>query len=203
MELIHADLHIHTKYSPDASTDPKVLVDRLNAHPTIKAAAITDHNTVEGYLKTKELAKSYQDITIIPGVEITAMEGEIIILGTEELPPMPWTIRRITEFAKKNNAITIAPHPYRGYGLGNLAKTYQIDAIETLNAITTPKANKTAETLAKTMNLPGVAGSDAHEPDELWTVYTEIQASLGVGEILDAIKKGAVKPSWTEKSIRF
>lgn len=178
-------------------------MDRLNAHPTIKAAAITDHNTTEGYLKTKELAKSYPDIIIIPGVEITAIEGEIIILGAEELPPTPWTVRRVIEFARKNNAITIAPHPYRGYGLGNLTKTYQIDAIETLNAITTPEANKTAETLAKTMNLPGVAGSDAHEPDEMWVVYTEIQASPDVSEILGAIKKGAIRPSWTEKSIRF
>jgi histidinol phosphatase-like PHP family hydrolase len=35
-----------------------------------------------------------------------------------------------------------------------------------------------AENLAKEMGLPGVAGSDAHNVDELWTAYTEVQASL-------------------------
>jgi predicted metal-dependent phosphoesterase TrpH len=201
--MVRADLHIHTKYSPDASTNPKTVVDRLNAHPTIKAAAITDHNTLEGFIKTKELAKAYSDITIIPGVEITALEGEIIVLGAEELPPKPWAVQSIIDFARKRGVLVVAPHPYRGYGLGALAKAYHIDAIETLNAITSPEANKAAENLAKEMSLPGVAGSDAHEPDELWSVYTEIQASLDVDAILKAIKNGFVRVSHTEKSIRF
>jgi hypothetical protein len=41
--------------------------------------------------------------------------------------------------------------------------------------------------------LPGVAGSDAHTPDQLWTVYTEVQASLDVDDILNAVKKGLVR----------
>jgi len=201
--LVRADLHIHTKYSPDACTSPKTVVDRLNAHPTIKAAAITDHNALEGFFKAKELAKAYPDIIIIPGVEITALEGEIIVLGAEELPPKPWNVRSTIDFARKRDALVVAPHPYRGYGLGALAKAYRIDAIETLNAITSPEANEAAENLAKEMNLPGVAGSDAHEPDELWSVYTEIQASFDVDAILKAIKKGLVRVSYTEKPMRF
>ncbi len=201
--MARADLHIHTKYSPDACTSPKIVVDCLNAHPTIKAAAITDHNTLEGFIKAKELAKAYPDIAIIPGVEITALEGEIIVLGAEELPPKPWDVRSIIDFARKREALIVAPHPYRGYGLGALAKTHGVDAIETLNAITSAEANEAAENLAKEMNLPGVAGSDAHEPNELLSVYTEIQASLDVDAILKAIKKGLVRVSYTEKSMRF
>lgn len=201
--MIRADLHIHTKYSPDACTSPKTIVDRLSAHLTMKAAAITDHNTLEGFVKAKELAKAYPDITIIPGVEISALEGEIIVLGAEELPPAPWSIRSIVDFARRRDALVVAPHPYRGYGLGVLAKTPGIDAIETLNAITSQEANEAAESLAKEMNLPGVAGSDAHEPDELWSAYTEIQASLDVDAILKAIKKGFVRVSRAEGSMRF
>lgn len=201
--MIRADLHIHTKYSPDACTNPKTVVDRLSAHPTIKAAAITDHNTLEGFVKAKELAKAYPDITIIPGIEINALEGEIIVLGTEELPLQPWSIRSIVDFAHRRDALVVAPHPYRGYGLGVLAKTPGIDAIETLNAITSLEANEAAESLTKEMNLPGVAGSDAHESDELWSVYTEIQASLDVDAILKAIKKGFVRVSRVEGSMRF
>jgi hypothetical protein len=51
--------------------------------------------------------------------------------------------------------------------------------------------------------LPGVAGSDAHNADELWTVCNQIQASLDVDEIFEAIKKGLVKVFSTGKSIRF
>jgi hypothetical protein len=53
------------------------------------------------------------------------------------------------------------------------------------------------------MELPGVAGSDAHQPSELCTVYTEIQASLNVDEILKAIRKGLVAVPPIGKSIHF
>jgi hypothetical protein len=201
--MIRADLHFHTCYSPDATNPPKQIVDKLNAHPVIKVIAITDHNTLEGYRKTAELAKPYPDILIIPAAEISAEEGEIILLGVEKLPPEPWTARNVIAFAHENNALAIAAHPYRGYGLGDKAAELNLDAIETLNGITTPNQNKQAEELAKTLDLAGVAGSDAHFPTDPWNVYTEIQASLNIDDILEAIKKGLVKTSHTERSIHF
>jgi predicted metal-dependent phosphoesterase TrpH len=76
--------------------------------------------------------------------------------------------------------------------MGDLARNYKVDAIEVLNGVSTPHANKWAQDLAKSMGLPGVAGSDAHQPSDLFNVYTEVQASLNVDEILKAIKKGLV-----------
>lgn len=93
--MIIADLHVHTKYSFDASIQPKTIVEKLYAHPFIKAIAITDHNTIEGYYKVRELASAYQDILIIPGVELATVEGDLILLGVEELPPKPWTVREV------------------------------------------------------------------------------------------------------------
>jgi histidinol phosphatase-like PHP family hydrolase len=57
--------------------------------------------------------------------------------------------------------------------------------------------------LAKEMDVPGVAGSDAHNVDELWSAFTEIKASLDVDEVLKAIKKGLVKVCSGSKSIHF
>ena len=201
--MIRADLHIHTTYSPDASINPKTIVNQLYAHPFIKAVAITDHNTTKGYHKVRKLASAYEDILIIPGIEVSALGGDIIILGLAKLPPRPWTPENIINYTKEKNGITVAAHPYRAYGLGDSAKNYDFDAIETLNGISTPQANKMAQRLAKTMGLPGVAGSDAHRANELWSVYTEVQASSNTEEILKAIKKGLVKVASTRKSIHF
>jgi len=201
--LIRADLHIHTTYSPDASINPKTIVNQLYAHPYIKAIAITDHNTTKGYHKVRKLASAYEDILIIPGIEVSTTEGDIIILGITEPPPRPWTPENIINYTKQQNGITVAAHPYRAYGLGDLAKNYDFDAIEILNGISTPQANKMAQKLAKTMGLPGVAGSDAHRVDEMWAVYTEVQASSNTEEILKAIKKGLVKVGYARKSIHF
>ncbi|MEM3378430.1 MAG: PHP domain-containing protein [Candidatus Bathyarchaeia archaeon] len=190
--MIRADLHIHTTYSYDSSITPKALVETLVAHNSVKVAAVTDHDSVEGLSITRKLAAAYPDILIIPGVEISTSEGDTLILGTTELPPKPWTVEGIIDFARESGCVSIAAHPYREYGMGDLARNYHFDAVEVLNGASSPFANKQAHELARLMGLPGVAGSDAHQPTELCNVYTEIQAGLDVDEVLNAIKKGLV-----------
>jgi predicted metal-dependent phosphoesterase TrpH len=201
--LIRADLHIHTTYSDDSTVTPKALVEKLVAHNSIKAAAVTDHDTVNGLSETRKLAAAYPDILIIPGVEISTPEGDILLLGAEKTPPQPWTVENVLDFARDNNYVSVVAHPYREYGMGDLARNYKFDAIEVINGESTPHANKLAHELAKTMKLPGTAGSDAHSPSEPLTVYTEIQAGLNVDEILNAIKKGLVSAHSTARSIHF
>jgi predicted metal-dependent phosphoesterase TrpH len=190
--LIRADLHIHTTYSDDSTVTPKALVEKLAAHKSIKVAAITDHNTVSGHKEIRKLASAYPEILIIPSVEISTKEGDLLVLGAEETPPQPWTTQNVVDFARDNNCVSVIAHPYREYGMGDAARNYKFDAIEVFNGESSPHANKLAHDLAKSMQLPGVAGSDAHTPSEPLTVYTEIQAGLNVDEILKAIKKGLV-----------
>ncbi|MEM2937001.1 MAG: CehA/McbA family metallohydrolase [Candidatus Bathyarchaeia archaeon] len=201
--MIRADLHIHTLFSNDSSIHPKILVEQLLAHPYIKVAAITDHNTVKGYYKVRELASAYKDVLIIPGIEVSTVEGDLLLLGAAEVPPEPWTVEKVIDFARDLGCLVIAAHPYREFGLGDLTKNYKVDAIEVLNAGSPSYSNVLAEDLAKTMGLPGVAGSDAHRVNELWKAYTEIQASMDLDEILKAVKKGLVKVVSAENSIRF
>ncbi len=195
--MIKADFHIHTTFSDDSKTTPKDLVEKLVAHPSIKVAAITDHDSVNGIETVRALASPYPDILILPGVEISTPEGDIVILGTEELPPKPWTIENVVQFAKKNDYISIAAHPFREWGLGELARTSNVDAIEILNGASTASANKQAQQLATELRVPGVAGSDSHKPDELFSVYNEVQSGLDIKEILEAIRKGRVKTCQT------
>jgi predicted metal-dependent phosphoesterase TrpH len=201
--LIRADLHIHTTYSDDSSVTPKTLVEKLVAHSFIKVAAVTDHDTAQGISATKKLAAAYPDILIIPGVEISTAEGDLLVLGTEETPPKPWTTEGVVDFARENACVSVVAHPYREYGMGDLARNYEVDAIEVLNGVSSPSSNKLAQELASSMGLPGVAGSDAHQPSELFSVYTEVQAGLDVDEILKALKKGLVAAHSTARSIHF
>jgi len=201
--LIQADLHVHTEYSADSSINPRTLVEQLRLHPTIKAVAITDHDGIEGYFKVLELAAAYKDVLIIPGVEITTPEGDLVVLGITELPPKPWNVKDVIDFSKERQGVVVVAHPYRDYGLGNLAKNYPVDAVEVLNGGTQPDLNKLAENLAMEIGLPGVAGSDAHKIEDLWSAYTDIEASLNLDDVLRAIKKGFVKASSARKSIHF
>jgi predicted metal-dependent phosphoesterase TrpH len=201
--LIQADLHIHTTYSSDSTITPKTLVEQLVAHNSVKVAAVTDHDTTEGLSVTRQLASTYPDILILPGVEISTPQGDLLVLGTEETPPQPWTAEGVVDFARDRDCVSVVAHPYREYGMGDLARNYKVDAIEVLNGVSSPSANKMAQDLAKLMGLPGLAGSDAHQPSELYTVYTEVQASLDIDEILKALKKGLVAAHSNRKSIHF
>jgi predicted metal-dependent phosphoesterase TrpH len=196
--LIQADLHIHTVYSSDSLIQPKSLVDMLVAHSFIKVAAVTDHDSVRGCRATVELAAAYPDILIIPGVEISTIDGDMLVLGTEELPPKPWTPESIVDYAKSIDAITIVAHPFREYGMGELARKYNVNAIEVLNGNSSAAANSEAKALAKSMGLPGTAGSDAHQVSELFSVNAKVEADLNVESVLKAIKKGSVSLQMTK-----
>jgi len=97
VESLGADFHIHTIYSADSLIQPKTLVDMLAAHSFIKIAAVTDHDSVRGCRATVELASAYPDVLIIPGVEISTQFGDVLVLGTDELPPKPWTPEGVVE----------------------------------------------------------------------------------------------------------
>ena len=78
--LPKADLHIHTTCS-DGRLDPMEVVDAA-LEANLAAFAITDHDTIDGYLLAEKYARD-EGIELIPGVEITASmdEKEVHILA--------------------------------------------------------------------------------------------------------------------------
>jgi predicted metal-dependent phosphoesterase TrpH len=205
---LYADLHIHTIYSADSLIQPKTLVDMLAVHSFIKVAAVTDHDSVRGCKATVELARAYPDLLIIPGCEISTIEngvptGDMIVLGTYELPPKPWTPDAVADFARSIGGVSIVAHPFRTYGMGERARTVKANAIEILNGGTNKQANQQAKEFAKQLNLPGTAGSDAHQVSELFSVCNQLDADLSVDSVLAAIKKGAVNAQVPKGAVDF
>lgn len=201
--MICIDLHLHTRFSFDASISPKYVADALHKHPLIKGVAITDHNTVEGYFHVRRFAAAYQDLVIIPGVEVTTMLGDVIVLGVEEKPAYWSTIESVVEFARERNGILVIPHPYRGGGIGDAAKKIPSDlaAVEIANPDSSVQESKMAEALAKDQNMPGVGGSDAHHVEQMWRAYTQTDADSRVDSVLKAIRNGRVKAVLAKSTI--
>ncbi len=75
------DLHLHTTAS-DGRLTPTELVD-LAAGQGLKVIAITDHDSTEGLPEAFEAARKHPDLTVIPGIELSAdvPGNEIHILG--------------------------------------------------------------------------------------------------------------------------
>ena len=69
----YIDLHVHTNASDGTCTPSEVVEKALQIG--LSAIAITDHDTVSGIKEAKQYLKSINkesDLTIIPGVEISA-----------------------------------------------------------------------------------------------------------------------------------
>jgi hypothetical protein len=200
--MIKLDLHIHTKYSGDCKLEPKEILTKAKKL-NFDVIGITDHNTTEGAIKTKEIS---EDILVLIGQEIKTDKGEIIVFGTEE--NLEGTFYDVVDIAKERDFFVILPHPFDNFRCStgrflskeNLKEiSRKIDAIEVFNSrCYLNKFNKEAQNFSRNYNLPEIAGSDAHLISEFGNVKNFINCSKDEEEIFKAIKKG--KLVWTGKS---
>ncbi len=96
----YADLHVHT-YHSDSTLSPQEVVD-IAYQKGFAAVAITDHDCVDGVQPAVEFAKKF-GIEIIPGVELSAEEGdyEVHILGYLIDYKAEWFTAKLAEIRQK------------------------------------------------------------------------------------------------------
>jgi predicted metal-dependent phosphoesterase TrpH len=169
-----ADLHMHTLYSYDGTATVPAVLKRAK-QVGLDLIAITDHDEIRGALLAEQLASKF-DIQVIPGVEITTAEGDLLALSIHKIIPagLPLieTIKRVGE----QGGFCIAPHPMAGgMGMKSLSaysiRQAQLDheteriliGIETYNATTLDReGNHAAKIWAERFNIAQTGSSDAH-----------------------------------------
>ena len=190
---VKADLHVHTTYSRDSIITPEELVSYAKKRG-LNAVAVTDHNQVEG---ARKIAKE-TDFLIIPGTEVSSLQGHIIGLNINEIIPRDLNSDETVDRIHMAGGVAIACHPY-SLLKGSIGRyvTAKFDAVETINASSFPfsSASLKAEKLADRLHLPQVAGTDAHYGPVIGCAYTVIDSELNVEAILEAIVKGRCKPA--------
>lgn len=77
----YIDLHVHSSAS-DGSFTPEEVVALANA-AKLRYFALTDHDTVDGVARALEAAAAYENLDVIPGIELSCYykEREIHIVG--------------------------------------------------------------------------------------------------------------------------
>jgi len=186
------DLHVHTFYSHDSLITPKELVFYAKKRG-LDGVAITDHDTIDGALK---IAKE-TDFLIIPGIEISSLNGHIIGLSLHESVPPELSVDETLERIHEAGGIAIACHPvvfFKESLKGHISSRF--DAIEVINSSAFPfdYSVKRSQKLASNFGLPCVAGSDAHYGPEIGHAYTLVDAEFRVDEVVTAIRKGLCSP---------
>jgi len=188
------DLHVHTCYSEDATTTLKEVVYYAKKNG-LDGVAVTDHETLKGALK---LARKSQ-LLIIPGLEVETQRGHVLALNITTLIPPKLSLTETVQKIQDAGGVAVVAHPAvvlkTGLGL-KITSSSNIDAVEVINSASFPFFLSTylGRRLAKRLNLPQTAGSDAHRALEIGTAYTLVDADSNTTDIAEAIRKGAITP---------
>jgi predicted metal-dependent phosphoesterase TrpH len=187
---VKVEFHCHTVYSGDSSNRLPGLMS-LARQKGLDNLAITDHDTIQGALRAKEL----DDELVIIGEEILTAQGEILGYFLSKQVPAGLTPLETVERLKEQNAFISLPHPFdmlrRGWTPESLEKILPyLDALEVFNARCFDRsANDRAMQYAREKNLPMLAGSDAHSPLEVGIASVELPEFHTADELRQVIRK--------------
>ena len=181
-----ADLHIHTAFS-DGMASPRQILEYVEAETDLDVIAITDHDDLRGALKTRETwALGRYRFQVVPGMEVTAIEGHIIALFVEEPLPSLRPVEEVLAAVHRQGGLAIAAHPLswltRSLGKRALERIaaskldgVYLDGLETANQ--SPGAGQRLKRVAalnrERYHLAQVGASDAHFLKSIASACTE------------------------------
>jgi predicted metal-dependent phosphoesterase TrpH len=169
-----ADIHMHTIFSYDGTAPVPAVLKRARK-VGLDVIAITDHDEIRGALLAEELGPVY-GINVIPGVEITTAEGDLLALSIHKIIPAGLSLMETIARVGEQGGFCVAPHPMAGglsmksltafsirRALRNSDLAQILIGIETYNATTLDReSNHAARILAELSDVAQTGSSDAH-----------------------------------------
>jgi predicted metal-dependent phosphoesterase TrpH len=199
-------MHTHNEASPDSRT-PVAEQARAIRAAGLDVVCATDHNTILGALRLREIADGFR---VIVGEEISSRDGEIIGLFLESAVPRDLTGDETIARIHDQGGLVVVPHPFsinrryhmRRAALDRLRPT--IDALEVFNAREAfALNNRAAASYAREHRMIGAAGSDAHRAVEIGRAFVEMPDFAGRADFIDALRAGVVHGRLSGTTVHF
>jgi len=173
------DLHLHTVFSPDSDTALSDIEPYCLAHG-VTGIAVTDHDTIEGALRLRDMARS---LRVIVGEEMTTRDGDVIGLFLKERIPPGLSALETMQAIHAQGGLVYLPHPFdkararRTGGASLSAIIEHVDIVETFNGKAgRDRYNLMASEFARRHHKIAGGGSDAHSLRAIGTVTNEFDA---------------------------
>ena len=173
-KLGKADLHMHSTYSDGIGTIEHIL-DHVQNNTNLDVIAVTDHDVIEGSLRTRDLwQKGNYRFDFVVGEEVSTKEGHLLGLFIEKLVPQGLSMERSIDLIHEQGGLAIIAHPLHPLfkhscsreTMDRIHNTNDVwfDAVETWNAsFCGIYANQQAMRANRLVyGLPEVGNSDAH-----------------------------------------
>lgn len=210
MDAGRADLHIHTNIS-DGMMSVAEMLAWVEQRTLLDVIAVTDHETVEGGLRARDLAgRNGSRVQVIVGEEVTTRSGHLLALFLERTIPRFLSLEDTLQAVHEQGGIAIVPHPLSpltfSIGQGALEKALasgtpgvSVDALETRNhSIAGRVTYGKVDRFNQRYQIPVTGSSDAHFFPHLGACYTafpgrtpdDLRAALLAGQT-KAVRDGA------------
>ena len=160
--------------------------------------AVTDHDTVKG---VPEVLKKGGELTIIPGLEVSARGAHILALDAREPISAGLSLAETVEKIRDQGAISVIAHPHsliRSPPTDRELIDSKIEAVEAANSSHIPFdwLLRKNEALAKRLKLPVTGGSDAHIPEVVGRAFTIVETdSNEIDDVITSIRSGRTEAS--------
>lgn len=202
--MLKFDPHIHSSYSYDCKTKIEDILKVARAKK-IDIICISDHDTVEGSKYAIKESKKYEDILVVPSIEISSSKGHILGIGIEDTIEKGMSPELTIEKIHENDGLAIIPHPYSFYRKGVFSKmspdSLKIDGMEILNAkYFFGYSNYKSKKYSIKQNIPQLGASDSHNLTSIGSCFTEIDCDLNVDNVIKSIKSNKVSAKGKGKS---
>src|SRR5712692_5569806 len=101
-------MHTHCEASPDSRTNVAEQARAVRA-AGIDVVCATDHNTIDGALRLRELADGFR---VVVGEEVSTREGELIGLFLERPIPPGLSAEETIAGIHEQGGLVSVPHPF-------------------------------------------------------------------------------------------
>ena len=218
--LRRCDLHLHTRHSAwkhlrvirarDSYSDPVVVFDRAR-RAGMDFVAITDHDSIDGALALLE-ARPEAAAEIIVGEEVetyfpdTGQWIHVNVFGLDEpthreIQRLRPSVYELVPYLRQRGLLHVLNHPFQSYRFQKRPRAYVeeilglFDHFEVGNGTMPQGHGEAGEAMLRyagelMLRKVGVAGSDAHVPEQAGGSYTEA-AGRTAGEWLASVARGA------------
>jgi hypothetical protein len=224
MVPLKTELHCHNIFSnghvgvlePTPDSNVTIIKQLEQAHLIgLDTLFVTNHNTIDGYkqiLEYKKNHKKFDSLKVYPGEEVTTdNESHVLVYGIDHSIKPGLSLHEILDEAKKQDAITIAPHPF-SLLVALREDSIHCDLFEVFNSSNVDVySNLKAKKFAKEKSLHVVAGSDSHVQSTIGRSTNLIYSENNLDSVIAAMKHhkitientGYVQPKEALEHIRY
>ncbi len=194
------DLHTHTyPLSSCSSLSLDELVE-ASRRAGLSAICLTEHDRMWDRQELARLSRE-KGFLLLPGVEVTTLQGHVLVYGLKEMVGGLWSLKKLREVANACGAVLVKSHPLRdgnfragpeGRLSGAIEETLRfLDALEVLSGGESPWSNRVAGAIAQSYGLKATGGGDVHTASEVGRFATLFERPVtSEAELVEELRAG-------------